>query len=49
VTLRTSGTEPKIKYYCELHGESMQSTRETLEELVSAVISELLPEFKDQV
>lgn len=46
VTLRTSGTEPKIKYYCEHHGDSFQSTRDILDDLVASVIAELLqPEF----
>ncbi|KAJ3106385.1 Phosphoglucomutase-3 [Phlyctochytrium planicorne] len=40
-TLRTSGTEPKIKYYCEMKGESEEEAREFLDQLVSAIGDDL--------
>lgn len=42
ITLRTSGTEPKIKYYCEYHGDGLANTQNELNELVSHIIEELL-------
>jgi len=46
LTLRTSGTEPKIKYYTELKGSDYASTWSELSELVDSIISELLrPDF----
>jgi phosphomannomutase len=42
VTLRTSGTEPKIKYYTELKGSDYASTWSELSEVVDSIISELL-------
>lgn len=42
VTLRTSGTEPKIKYYTELKGSEYLSTWNELSELVDSVITEFL-------
>jgi len=41
-TLRGSGTEPKLKYYFELSGEDPVHTRKTLDELVAAMIAQLL-------
>jgi len=44
-TLRTSGTEPKIKYYVEVAGEPGQSKAEVAEvavELEAAFINEFL-------
>ncbi|KAJ3090062.1 Phosphoglucomutase-2 [Quaeritorhiza haematococci] len=42
ITLRTSGTEPKIKYYSELSGASMEAARKELSELIEAFTEELL-------
>ncbi|XP_029048774.1 phosphoglucomutase-2 [Osmia bicornis bicornis] len=46
VTLRTSGTEPKIKYYSELCTRSTEKDtevlRNTLDEMVSAIVTEFL-------
>eukprot|EP01138_Halocafeteria_seosinensis_P001478 gb/GECG01001515.1/.p1 GENE.gb/GECG01001515.1/~~gb/GECG01001515.1/.p1 ORF type:complete len:634 (+),score=86.05 gb/GECG01001515.1/:1-1902(+) len=42
ITLRTSGTEPKLKYYCEYFGESPEETEKELNEIVEAVIAEML-------
>ncbi|CAG9319748.1 unnamed protein product [Blepharisma stoltei] len=42
ITLRTSGTEPKIKYYCEYHGNTLEDTRAELNELVDHMIDQLL-------
>ena len=42
-TLRTSGTEPKIKYYCELASEkSLEEAKSQLSELVGSIIETLL-------
>ncbi|EFN68302.1 Phosphoglucomutase-2 [Camponotus floridanus] len=44
-TLRTSGTEPKIKYYNELcgaPGEDLTKLKSTLKEMVSAIVTEFL-------
>lgn len=44
-TLRTSGTEPKIKYYNELcgaPGEDLIKLKSTLKEMVSAIVTEFL-------
>eukprot|EP01130_Rhizamoeba_saxonica_P014261 TRINITY_DN6216_c0_g1_i1.p1 TRINITY_DN6216_c0_g1~~TRINITY_DN6216_c0_g1_i1.p1 ORF type:complete len:585 (+),score=123.78 TRINITY_DN6216_c0_g1_i1:30-1784(+) len=42
VTLRGSGTEPKLKYYCELHGENSEEVESELNELCDSVIQDLL-------
>jgi phosphomannomutase len=46
VTLRTSGTEPKIKYYAELCGapgdSDWDTARKTLGEMVTAIVEEML-------
>lgn len=46
ITLRTSGTEPKIKYYAEMCAQPGQSDFEALinttNEMVSAIIEEFL-------
>jgi phosphomannomutase len=46
VTLRTSGTEPKIKYYAELCGqpgnEEWNASKITLKEMVEAIVDEML-------
>lgn len=44
-TLRTSGTEPKIKYYnelCGLPGQDLNKLKSILSEMVSAVVMEFL-------
>jgi len=44
-TLRTSGTEPKLKYYCELGGgdaSKPEAVRAELARTVEAIISEML-------
>ncbi|KAL0131823.1 hypothetical protein PUN28_002994 [Cardiocondyla obscurior] len=44
-TLRTSGTEPKIKYYNELcgsPGEDLNKLKSVLSEMVSAIVAEFL-------
>jgi len=43
LTLRTSGTEPKIKYYSEYRGEDLKSAQLTLDKLVKIILKELLP------
>lgn len=46
ITLRTSGTEPKIKYYSELcaspEEQNIETLKNTLDEMVSAVVTEFL-------
>uniref|UniRef100_A0A182F501 Phosphoglucomutase n=1 Tax=Anopheles albimanus TaxID=7167 RepID=A0A182F501_ANOAL len=46
ITLRTSGTEPKIKYYAEMCAQPGQrdwaGSRATLREMVDAIVEELL-------
>lgn len=49
-TLRTSGTEPKIKYYCELCAspkeQDVNKLKSILNEMVSAIVAEFLqPDF----
>jgi len=45
ITLRPSGTEPKLKYYIELSGPRKESTQEELHEMVRVlVVSMLEPE-----
>ncbi|XP_055712010.1 phosphopentomutase [Phlebotomus papatasi] len=50
VTLRTSGTEPKIKYYAEMCAEPNQSDwsglKKTLSEMVEGIVLELLQPAK---
>ncbi|CAO3613777.1 unnamed protein product [Mucor hiemalis] len=41
-TIRTSGTEPKIKYYSELRGESEQQAKIDLHGVVEAIGDELM-------
>merc|ERR1719223_567640 len=41
-TLRTSGTEPKLKYYTEMSGPDPEDTRRELAELVETMIEEFL-------
>ena len=42
LTLRTSGTEPKIKYYSEHHSDTQENTKSQLDSLVNSFISEVL-------
>jgi phosphoglucomutase len=42
ITLRTSGTEPKIKYYTELKMEALDLARETLGKIVLEMCEQLL-------
>lgn len=42
VTLRTSGTEPKIKYYTEFKGDQLDTAQKMLDEMVVKIIDELL-------
>ncbi|CDS12562.1 hypothetical protein LRAMOSA04756 [Lichtheimia ramosa] len=44
-TIRTSGTEPKIKYYSELRGTSEEQARKDLDHVVQAIGDELV-EYK---
>lgn len=46
-TLRTSGTEPKIKYYTELSGRDEQQTSKELASIVSDMIEEWLEPQKN--
>jgi len=50
-TLRTSGTEPKIKYYAELCAQPTETNlkvlQDTLEEMVEAIIREFLQPVKN--
>jgi len=43
-TLRTSGTEPKLKYYCEIKGDaaSPEAARAELDRTVELIIDEML-------
>ena len=48
ITLRGSGTEPKLKYYCELRGTDPEATQKELDSVLAAVIAEYLqPEKND--
>ena len=48
VTLRGSGTEPKLKYYAEMKGSDLLSAQKELDELLSLVIEEFLqPSLND--
>jgi phosphomannomutase len=42
ITLRTSGTEPKIKYYTELKGSTAESAQKELDAIVKKMIVELI-------
>ncbi|GLV32537.1 Phosphoglucomutase 2a [Carabus blaptoides fortunei] len=50
-TLRTSGTEPKIKYYTEMcaspEQNNLQDIQQTLKEMVNALVNELLEPEKN--
>ncbi|KAI9493550.1 hypothetical protein BDB00DRAFT_822476 [Zychaea mexicana] len=41
-TIRTSGTEPKVKYYSELRGDSEEQARKDLSKVVQAIGDELV-------
>ncbi|CEP10434.1 hypothetical protein [Parasitella parasitica] len=41
-TIRTSGTEPKIKYYSELRGETEEQAKHDLHQVVEAIGEELM-------
>jgi len=48
ITLRGSGTEPKLKYYCEMKGTDPEATQKELDAVLAAVIKEYLqPEEND--
>jgi len=47
VTLRGSGTEPKLKYYCQLSGKDREETQATLLEIVNLVIDNFLQPIKN--
>lgn len=42
LTLRTSGTEPKIKYYSEMAAADPETAATELGELVDTVVAEML-------
>lgn len=48
-TLRGSGTEPKLKYYCEMYGADKEETQKELNELVNCVIQEYLQPEKNNL
>jgi phosphoglucomutase len=41
-TLRTSGTEPKIKYYSEIQGADKEKAQKDLDQTIKCMIQELL-------
>jgi len=47
LTMRTSGTEPKIKYYSEMVGHSRQSCLDKLDKLVAAMVDEFYQPSKN--
>ena len=47
VTLRTSGTEPKLKYYVEVVGETEEVSMQRAEEVASSVIRYMLEPEKN--
>lgn len=46
-TLRTSGTEPKIKWYAELPSDSPEKAREQVDQLAEAIVTDLLQPEKN--
>jgi phosphomannomutase len=49
VTIRGSGTEPKLKYYAELSGGSREQVHRELNELVDAIVQEFLQPEKNNL
>jgi phosphomannomutase len=50
VTLRTSGTEPKIKYYSEMKGSDETETAKLLAMTIESMVQELLqPEVNELI
>lgn len=49
MTLRTSGTEPKIKYYSELIGPNKEEMAKELEELVETIVEYFLEPEKNEL
>ena len=52
LTLRTSGTEPKIKYYSEMQGKpgtSSEEVRENLQQMLENILPKLLEPEKNQL
>ena len=47
VTLRTSGTEPKLKYYVEVVGETQQVSKERASQVAASVIKYMLEPEKN--
>jgi len=48
-TLRGSGTEPKLKYYTDMKGVDPKETKKTLDDIVEAIIEQLLEPEKNQL
>lgn len=48
-TVRTSGTEPKIKYYSEIRGDDMELMREELHKTVTELITLILEPEKNHL
>jgi phosphomannomutase len=44
-----SGTEPKLKYYVELSGKDQEKVRQTLDDIVSDIIDNLLEPKKNNL
>lgn len=42
VTIRTSGTEPKLKYYCEMSGSSSAIAKAELSKVVQSVVANVI-------
>lgn len=49
VTLRGSGTEPKLKYYCEMSGSDPVATEKELNDLVENIITHFLQPNKYEI
>jgi len=47
ITLRGSGTEPKLKYYTDLKGENPEQTKIILDDMVKVTIDQLLEPEKN--
>lgn len=46
-TLRTSGTEPKIKWYAELPSDTPEKARQQVDALAEAIVTDLLEPEKN--